>query len=291
MARLLVGRASIVLIVVSALAGLVAGDVGAAAKGKSEPAVTEERRPRRGKVTLEYRRSEKFKALYQSLKDGRVLEAYVEHINSGLLFPKDLPVSFAECGKENAFYRSSTGDISICYEIVRRFAGEFLELKEENAKIGVEYDPDAALTDAITFVFFHELGHALIDIYDLGIDKEEDAADGLATALLLHLDGGDVAAINGATALLALSREAEQNAESLPFWDEHSFGPQRFFNIGCWVYGKLGGDELRSALNVQGMQESRLDRCPTEFRRMRKLWRGLLKPWLIPDKNDTKAAQ
>jgi hypothetical protein len=278
-------------VLVSALAYLASADVAAAGTDKRETAVAASEHPRRGKVTLSYSPSENFKPQFESLRQGRALFTFVEHINGGLVLPKDLPVYFAECGEVNAFYRSATGDITICYEIVQRMTQDFLQLQQENANRGVDFDADDALTDAITFVFFHELGHALIDIYDLGVTKEEDAVDGLATALLLHLEGGGVAAIHGATAFRMISKEVEEDNEELAFWDDHSFGLQRFFNIGCWVYGKLGGDEMKAALRAQGMQDSRLNQCPTDFRRLKKSWKALLGPWLLPDANDAKGAR
>lgn len=278
-------------VLVSALACLVGAEAGAAGTDKRQTALAAGEQLRGGKVTLDYAPSENFKPQFQSLKHARALSTFVEHINGGLVLPRDLPVFFAECGEVNALYKSATGEITICYEIVKHMAQAFLQLQQENASRGVDYDADDALTDAITFVFFHELGHALIDIYDLGVTKEEDAVDGLATALLLHLEGGGVAAIHGATAFRMMSKAAEENTEELAFWDEHSFGHQRFFNIGCWVYGKLGGEEMKAALKNQGMLESRLNQCPTEFRRLKKFWKAILKPWLLPDTNDAKGTR
>src|SRR6185295_2240523 len=45
---------------------------------------------------------------------------------------------------------------------------------------------------AMVFVFYHELGHALIDIYDLPVTgREEDAVDQLATVMLLETWDGE----------------------------------------------------------------------------------------------------
>jgi hypothetical protein len=272
-----------------ALSCLVSSEARTAGTGESQASEPDTVQPQGGKLTLSYKPSKSFKPLFQLLKDQHALAVFVDHINGGLTFPRDLPVIFAECGgKVNAFYKSATGEITFCYELVQYMAQVFLKLKERVK----DYDADQATTSAITFVFFHELGHALVDIYDLNIPvKEEDAVDGLATALLLHLDGGGVVAIQGATAFKLMSEESEKDIESLAFWDEHSFGRQRFFNVACWVYGKMGGDELKAALKAKGMQESRLSQCASEFRRLRKSWKALLKPWLIPDQNDLKGSQ
>ena len=290
MARFGLKNSSLVLVL--ALGCLVSSAARAAGTEDGEKPGLKAEQPDDGRLTLTYKPSKAFKATFQNLQDGGVLSTFVDHINGGLVLPKDVPVIFAECGQVNAFYRSEPGDITICYELIQFMAESFLKLKAENEARGVVYDADDALTDAITFVFFHELGHALVDIYDLGITgKEEDAVDGLATALLLHLKGGGLAAIHGAQVFLVMSRDNEKDVASLAFWDEHSFGRQRFFNIECWVYGKLGGDDLKAVLKTQGMQESRLSQCASEFRRQKKAWKALLARWLIPDQNDLKGSQ
>ena len=54
----------------------------------------------------------------------------------------------------------------------------------------VEAERDEAVAGAFIFVFFHELGHALIDVYELPITgREEDAVDQLSTWILT--DGTD----------------------------------------------------------------------------------------------------
>lgn len=285
MARFAFRNSSLVLVL--ALGCLVSSEARTAGTEESEVSESDTAQPHSGKLTLAYKPSKTFEGIAQASREGRILAKFVDHINGGLTFPKDVPVNFAECGEVNAFYKSARGDITICYELVQFMAQRFKPMSEK-----IEDYPGQALVNAITFVFFHELGHALVDIYDLDIPvKEEDAVDGLATALLLHLDGGDVAAMHGATAFRLMSEENEKDIKSLPFWDQHSFGRQRFFNIECWVYGKQGGDEMKAALKAQGMQESRLSQCASEFRRLRKSWKALLKPWLIPDQNDLKGSQ
>lgn len=52
--------------------------------------------------------------------------------------------------------------------------------------------------------FYHEVGHALVDVLELPITgKEEDAVDQLSTYVLVEdADGGEVAALDGAVAFL-----------------------------------------------------------------------------------------
>ena len=89
---------------------------------------------------------------------------------------------------------------------------------------------------AATFILMHEVGHALVDVLDLPITgREEDAVDQLAAMMLINTgDKGATAALNGVRAI-----QPGQNAiyDNSDFADEHSLGPQRLFNIACWIYG------------------------------------------------------
>lgn len=88
--------------------------------------------------------------------------------------------------------------------------------------------------NALTFYTLHEIGHALIDIFMLPITgREEDVADQMATFLLI---GGKDGMILDAAESFYTDLSTIQ-VEDLPFEDEHSLDPQRFYNILCWTYG------------------------------------------------------
>jgi Putative metallopeptidase len=97
-----------------------------------------------------------------------------------------------------------------------------------------------ASDDTTLFVFYHEMGHALVDVLRLPITgKEEDAVDQLSTLILAESDDqgeGEDAALNGAIWFFLTGSENEITESA--FADEHSLGQQRFYNIACWVYGK-----------------------------------------------------
>jgi hypothetical protein len=60
------------------------------------------------------------------------------------------------------------------------------------------------------------------------------------------------------------------------FWDEHSLGQQRFYNILCWVYGS--NPKQHSALVPRHLPKQRADRCPGEYKDVQSSWNQLLRP-------------
>jgi len=230
-----------------------------------------------GDLSVEYRPSESHRALADAVKQAGVLALLMPDLNRSLSLPRDLPVIFDDCGQINAFYSSQKGRITICYELV-----DYLEKALLKGYPKAD-DAETALRNALAFVFFHELGHALIDIYNLDITgREEDAADQVATVLLLKLPHGEVMAIHGALAF-GLLAAGDGNIADLPFWDVHSFGKQRYFNIICWVYGSNPDPTFRDAVTKAGLPASRSERCIPEYRRMQKAWLKLLSPFLKSD--------
>jgi Putative metallopeptidase len=149
-------------------------------------------------ATPETRSEEKqFDTLYQQLK-------------SVFIFP-DFQINIRHCGTENAF---SSPDITLCTELIE-------SLKEQK------------LESAITFVFFHELGHTLMRGWDLPIYDNEDDADQFATVFLImsHRESG---------ALQAAQRWAAQTSEQealAKIWvdDRHTLSAQRARNIIRWL--------------------------------------------------------
>jgi hypothetical protein len=216
---------------------------------------------------------------YQVLRDlfqeTGLLEEAVKSLNETFLLPASVEVTVRECGEANAYYESSSRRISLCYELVAYYAGMFFaeaESEEEQEWAG------EAVAGATLFTLYHELGHALIDVWDLPITgREEDAVDQLATIILLEAgEDGEEAALNGASSLWEEEGE-ESEGDDPGFWDEHSVGEQRFYNIVCWSYGK-NPQGLSHVIEDEWLPEARAARCPDEYARMAKGWDALLSP-------------
>jgi Putative metallopeptidase len=245
-----------------------------------------------GNFVVKYEKTEN--ADYQELeaifKETRLLEDTVQELNNVFSLPSQVPVVFKECGDVNAFYDPEAQEISLCWELVEYYAGMFLseEQTEEEAQEGGE-----AVAGATLFTFFHELGHALIDLYDLPVTgREEDAVDQLATMILLEGgEEGEMAALNGAWSFLTeeeedvegqeeySTEEQVEEEEELAFWDEHSLDEQRFYNIVCWSYGK-NPENLQYLVDDETLPEGRAERCPAEYDRMSRSWDALLNPYV-----------
>lgn len=113
-------------------------------------------------------------------------------------------------------------------------------------------------------IFYHELGHALIDILQLPVfGQEEDAAD---VASILLIDGfydeeaAQALAYDAAFGFLA---EAEF-AGDVAYWDVHGPDEQRFYNTVCLFYG--GNPDAREDFAIDlGLPEERAETCPEEF--------------------------
>jgi len=200
---------------------------------------------------------------FQALADG---------LNETFALPTDVYIAAAECGEPNAFYDSEKKQLLMCYELYAEFDELF---KKDFPK---ESERDEAVGGAFIFVFFHELGHALIDVYELPITgKEEDAVDQLSTWILTDgSEGGEVTAINGAIAFALLGDGGDNG---LAFWDEHSLNQQRFYNTICLVYGnnpKKYGDFVKDGT----LPKNRAGRCASEYAQIDRAWSKLLAPFV-----------
>lgn len=226
------------------------------------------------KVVYERPKNATYVELQKNLQTSGVLESIAEDLNKTFALPYDITLSFDECGEANAFYDPATHKISICYELVE-------DLAEAFSKDGLEgEDLENAIGGATIFIFYHELGHALIDVLDLPVTgKEEDAVDQLSTYILADgTDEGESMALSGARYFYISSKDADPN-DDLAMWDEHSLDQQRFYNILCWVYGQ--NEEKYSSLVSDGiLPEERGERCGDEYAKIDKSWSTLLAPYI-----------
>jgi len=180
------------------------------------------------------------------------------------------------CGHPQAYYRPINREFSrivFCYELLIDIIDEF---KLDG------YTPEqlnAGIAGVVRFVLLHEIGHALIDIFDLPIlGMEEDAADQFA-ALVLSDNGGDLLwsakyfRENNDFGDLGLKNLIPLTLEH--FADEHSLSMQRFYNILCIAYGSdpQGNSFLQRHIG------RRSERCTYEFERAMSSWKKLLTPY------------
>lgn len=127
--------------------------------------------------------------------------------------------------------------------------------------------------------FYHELGHALVDILQLPVlGREEDAADTLSALLINDIWEEEAAAnmvYHTAGAFLAYAAEAEAGGYPLPYWGEHSLDMQRYYNLICLFYGANPDEREEMAIELE-LPENRAQRCPDEFALAAESWGVML---------------
>lgn len=118
----------------------------------------------------------------------------------------------------------------------------------------------------VVSTFYHELGHALIDVLQLPVlGRQEDAADTLSTLLIHDLWQEDAAVAmvyHTAGSFLAYASEAE--GYDIAYWDEHSLDMQRYYNLICLFYGANPDERAEMAKELE-LPTNRAERCPDEF--------------------------
>lgn len=218
--------------------------------------------------------NEKYVEFNQRFKDEKVIEEITDGLNQTLSLPTDVNVTFKDCGQINAWYQPNTKTITFCYEFMEFFYDKAIEMGKS------EEEADNIMTGATLFFFFHELGHCLIDVYDLpATGREEDSVDQLSTYILMDEmdETGKGSAGSGVLMFKAMSETEEPSAGS--FADEHSLSSQRFYNVACWMYGR-DQNEYGFFVEEGTLPEARAVRCPTEYTKMSSAWKRLTDPWV-----------
>ena len=228
-----------------------------------------------------------FKAVYSDVSDPQfqewqaemmaeqTLESLASELNDALTIPTEVVITFAECQTANAFYNSEQQAIVMCYELMR-------DLYEGALGAGwSEERSEQAVVNTTQFFFYHEVGHALIDVLELPTTgREEDAVDQLSMyALALDTDQGEVPALDAAAAFNAWAGERQQAGAQAAVWGEHSLDEQRFFNIVCWVFGQ-DPQRFQNFIADGLLPENRAARCPAEWAQIDRSWSTLLASYL-----------
>lgn len=135
---------------------------------------------------------------------------------------------------------------------------------------------DAFLEGNILGIFYHELGHAVIDIEEIPIfAQEEDAADVFSIFLIDALYDDETAIALAYDASIGFWFEAETRGIDVPWWDVHGPDEQRFYNTVCLFYG-ADPDKRSTFAEDFDLPEERADYCPDEYDQANAAWGPVL---------------
>lgn len=214
--------------------------------------------------------AKKWKRILQKTK---VLDQAAAGLTRQLYLSSDLVIEAKECGEANAWYDPGDRRITFCYDYPAE-AARLLASRVEPASRARRL-----ALGSVLHTFYHETGHALIDIYSLpAVGREEDAVDQFATLVLLSSDEGEAAAVAAAMEFLQGSSENRR----LRFWDEHSFDKVRYYDTLCLIYGKDPAKH-EDLVEQKILPKDRALRCEDEYRKLDAAWDKLLEPYLKPE--------
>lgn len=185
------------------------------------------------------------------------------------------PLVFIFGGIDGPLYDPNSNEILIPYTFIEDVRRRFKSVEYSETGVSIT---DATL-DSVMHTLFHELAHALISTYEIPVvGKEEDAADSLASVLLIEFfdDGAEIAI--SAADLFDLESEDIEEFEEEDFWGEHSLDAQRFYSTLCHVYGS-DPEKYAYIKKDAGFSEQRAELCIDEYESISRSWFVLLKPY------------
>lgn len=140
-----------------------------------------------------------------------------------------------------------------------------------------------ALNNSV-WVLYHEVGHLFVDQFQLPVlgAREEDAADALATLVLLQQETEDAEqalrdSVDGwFMSDIAVSKEDYDKAD---FYDPHALDIVRAYGMVCLMVGKHYVD-YRPLAGEIGMDRDRIADCEYDYELASRSWSATLKPHL-----------
>jgi len=203
-------------------------------------------------------------------------------LNKRVILPYDVKVIIEydsnKCRGIAAYYSSSSKSITLCYSTIEYFINYAKRVSYDN------YKRLDIVNSNIRFIIYHEVAHALIDIYKLPIlGREESAAD--TFAILMMLNDSNVNNSNNYIEYVikfydTVREDKYVSANSkVGYWDEHMFFAQTYYDMICLAYGKDN-----NAYNMyKQLLHDRADRCTYEYNKQVYAFNELFKSYIIND--------
>tara|TARA_B100000029_G_C17432369_1_gene908348 strand:- start:111 stop:1121 length:1011 start_codon:yes stop_codon:yes gene_type:complete len=232
------------------------------------------------------------------LKYQELLEYEIEFLNENFRLPYDVEIIAMECNEPNAFYDLETKQVIICYEFVDDVQETYTTFHYDVwGGTDESFDVDVYNNytyDVVDFVFWHEMGHAFIDIYELPVTGlEENVADQFAALMLSFTydeETGDYAVgqdmLYNVGTWFAIEDQywneihPEETGETITpqYWGTHGLDAQRFYNISCYAYGS--DPQYNQDLIADGwLPEERAANCEWEYWQIEYSFAYLLEPF------------
>lgn len=126
----------------------------------------------------------------------------------------------------------------------------------------------------LTFILFHEAGHALISEFHLPVlGREEDAVDQFASVVLIpDPEGAESDSSIVTDSIAGWFQSAEDTAlDQIAWWDEHGPDQQRGYQIACLLYGSSPQTYTALADNI-ALPEERRQTCTGEYQSVLASW-------------------
>ena len=202
-------------------------------------------------------------------------------LNQTFKLPHNVPIVFLDCDTANAFYFPNLNGIAICYELVDDIYRTFSygDAQEKAKHVGVEDFAETSTLYTVDNILHHELGHALIDIYNLRTaGSEEDLADQFSVYLLVRNPQVDWLGKGFQIITTSTWFKIHSIFEELPHSDferTHSLSIERFENIRCWG----GGGAENAGFQATFLQKNMIPICDKKYTKLKDAWDSNLAPF------------
>ena len=227
------------------------------------------------RVVYEAPKKAAYREIYDTMRRRRVLER-VGAIIGFVRLPTPLTYRLKECaGELNAWYAPEDRSVTVCYELIDSIVQA---APRTRSRAGVTRQD--AIRGPVFQILLHESGHALFDLLHVPIlGREEDAADQVASLILLHLSPADVRMVVDGGAYFFATTAKEEPVDKGAFADVHGLSWQRFYNLTCMAYGS---DRRRyRAIVAKGyLPKERAEGCEEEYGQVAFAFEKLIGPHL-----------
>jgi hypothetical protein len=146
---------------------------------------------------------------------------------------------------------------------------------QRQSEAGARTDPIEFVVGNVEYLLVHEIAHLLISEKNIPIiGPVENAADYIATMALLleepldptQRDRAQRFLLAAAMAFSASWEAGTSKGAEIPYWGEHALSIQRYYQIGCLLYGSDPAAFVRVP-HAFGFSGERAQSCVTEYAR------------------------